>query len=93
MTINFEFKNKYKKSFPGITHVDGTCRIQTVTNGFLFQLINLFYQETKCPFLLNTSFNVAGEPLIQTKKEAIYMFNNTKLDALYFVEDHILLKK
>ena len=93
MTINFEFKNKYKKSFPGITHVDGTCRIQTVTNGFLFQLINLFYQKTKCPFLLNTSFNVAGEPLIQTKKEAIYMFNNTKLDALYFVEDHILLKK
>jgi len=93
MTINFEFKNKYKKLFPGITHIDGTCRVQTVTNGFLFKLINLFNKKTKCPFLLNTSFNIAGEPLIQTKKEALHMFNNTKLDALYFVEDNVLLKK
>jgi len=92
MTINFEFKNKYKNLFPGITHVDGTCRIQTVSNGFLFNLINLFNKKTKCPFLLNTSFNKAGEPLIQTKKEAIEMFKNSNLNAIYFVKENTLLK-
>lgn len=87
MTINFEAKDKTKKIVPGIIHVDGTCRIQTVSEGFLFDLLTKFYKKTGCPMLLNTSFNLAGEPLVHTKKDALLTLNESSLDAVYFVED------
>jgi len=77
----------------GIIHVDGTCRIQTVNEGFLFDLITAFYKKTKCPMVLNTSFNLAGEPLVQTKAEAIETLQNSELDAIYFVEEGRILTK
>jgi len=87
MTINFDCKTHTKKLVPGIIHVDNTCRIQTVNEGFLYNLLLKFYEKTNCPMLLNTSFNLAGEPLIQTKNEALQTLKNSKLDAVYFVDD------
>jgi len=71
--------------------VDGTCRIQTVEDGFLYHLLTEFNKLTKCPMLLNTSLNLAGEPLVNTKEEACELLNNSKLDAIYFVEDRKIL--
>ncbi len=93
MTINFDAKEETKQLVPGIIHVDGTCRIQTVNEGFLFDLITAFYKKTKCPMVLNTSFNLAGEPLVQTKAEAIETLQNSELDAIYFVEEGRILTK
>jgi carbamoyltransferase len=93
MTINFDAKDLTKDLVPGIIHVDGTCRAQTVNKGFLFDLLTLFNKKTKCPMLLNTSFNLAGEPLVQTKADAIKTFENSELDAIYFVDEERLLLK
>lgn len=86
MTINFDCLLPNK--IPGVVHVDNTCRIQTVSsdNNFLYTLLKCFFNKTGCPVLLNTSFNLAGEPLVQTKKEAIDVLNNSDLDAVYFVD-------
>lgn len=91
MTINFKAKRKAKK-FPGILHVDNTCRLQTVSSGCLFDILNIFNKKTDCPVLLNTSMNLAGEPLVQTKKEALDMLNNSKLDYIFFVDDKKMAK-
>lgn len=93
MTINFDAKQSAKDLVPGIIHVDGTCRIQTVNNGFLYELINAFYKKTGCPMLLNTSFNLAGEALVQTKDDALNTLKNSELDAIYFVEEKRLVLK
>lgn len=79
---------------PAITHVDGTARVQTVTkeqNGLYFDLIKAFEDLTGVPVLLNTSFNVAGEPIVETPEEAIECFLKNKIDVL--VLEHFLLKK
>ena len=91
MTINFDAKNITKNIVPGIIHVDGTCRIQTVSNGFLYDLLQKFYKTTGCPMLLNTSFNLAGQPLVQTKNDALNVLNNSMLDNVYFVKEGILI--
>lgn len=91
MTVNFVCKEHTKKLVPGIIHVDNTCRIQTVKEGFLFDLLTKFNEKTGCPMMLNTSFNSAGEPLIQTKAQALHMLNTSDLDAVYFVEDDKLV--
>ena len=93
MTINFDAKEHTKKLVPGIIHVDGTCRVQTVSDGTLYELLKLFYKKTKCPMILNTSFNLAGEALVQTKADAIRTFENSELDAIYFVDDEKLILK
>jgi carbamoyltransferase len=93
MTINFDVKNDIKEYIPGIIHVDNTCRVQTVNSGFLYELLQEFYKLTNCPVLLNTSLNLAGQPLAQTKEDAIELLNNSTLDAVYFVDDKKLLLK
>lgn len=93
MTINFDIKEETKNIIPGIIHVDNTCRIQTVSNGFLFELLTKFNEKTNCPMLLNTSFNLAGKPLVQTKKDALETLKNSSLDAVYFVDDNLLVLK
>lgn len=85
MTINFDVVSTNK--IPGVVHVDNTCRVQTVSEGFLHKLLKQFYLKTKCPVLLNTSFNLAGEALVQTKKDALQTLKNSSLDAIYFVEE------
>jgi carbamoyltransferase len=70
---------------PAITHVDGSARVQTVSaqHSPVFQgLLKRFFEHTGCPILLNTSFNVRGEPIVCTPFDAIVCFVRAKLDCL-----------
>jgi carbamoyltransferase len=93
MTVNFDAKESAISLVPGIIHVDNTSRIQTVKEGFLFDLLQGFYEKTGCPMLLNTSFNLAGEPLVQTKDEAIQTLSESTLDAVYFVDTKTIVER
>ncbi len=70
---------------PAITHVDGTARLQTVTrrsNPRYYALIERFGQASGVPVLLNTSFNLRGEPIVNTPAEALQTFSRSGMDAL-----------
>jgi len=72
-----------------VVHVDNTCRIQTVTkrqNKHFYNLIKAFKQKTKVPILLNTSFNLGGEPLAETFDDAIKTLNKSNINYLYLPE-------
>jgi len=92
MTVNFSAKGSTVNEYPGIIHVDNTSRIQTVSKGcYLYTLLSNFYEQTGCPILLNTSMNLAGQPLVQTKHDAVQMLRQSSLDCLYFVNDDKLI--
>ena len=85
-----------KDLIPSIVHVDGTCRIQTLSfeqNVCYYNLIKAFEDLTGIPILFNTSFNMAGDPLVETLEEAIHTLNNTDIDYLYIPEKEILILK
>lgn len=70
---------------PAVVHVDGTARVQTLRkqqNSFLYDLIVAFYTITGLPLLLNTSFNMAGKPIVETPEQAIECFLQSSLDVL-----------
>ena len=92
MTICFPVREKYVRIIPGITHVDNTCRIQTVRNGYLYCLLNEFKKLTGHGILLNTSLNLAGQPLVEAPMDAVKILNNSSLDYLWFEETQQLLK-
>lgn len=92
MTVSLSATENAKNIVPGIIHIDGSCRIQTVSSGFVFELLTEFYKKTGCPMLLNTSLNLAGNPLAQTKQDAVDILNTSKLDYVYFVQDCKLLE-
>jgi carbamoyltransferase len=74
---------------PAVVHVDGTCRAQTVTRGQnpkWYDLILAFSRETGVPLLLNTSFNLAGEPLVHTRRDALDTLHRSTLDFIYFAD-------
>jgi carbamoyltransferase len=74
-----------KKEIPSVTHVDGTARVQTVsreTNPFYYDVINSFFRRTGIPVVLNTSFNVRGEPIVASPIDAIRCFYGTGIDVL-----------
>jgi len=73
-----------KDNLKSITHVDGTCRFQSVdkNNQIYYTLIKEFYKITKCPLLLNTSFNINGKPIMSTIKDAKEFFYNSSIDVL-----------
>lgn len=80
---------------PAVVHYDSTARLQTVTpelNGYYYDLIQLFYNKTGVPILLNTSFN-DREPIVETPDDAIKCFLGTNIDYLYFVKEKILITK
>jgi len=80
---------------PAIVHVDGTGRVQTVTreaNGRFYELLRRFYEKTGVPILLNTSFNVMGQPIIETPADAITCLLSSGLDCCVF-EDRIVFKE
>ena len=84
-----------RSNFPAITHVDYSARIQTVSekrNGRFFKILNEYYKKSKIPILANTSFNVRGEPIVESPVDAFNCFNSTNMDAL-IIENFILLKK
>jgi carbamoyltransferase len=75
---------------PAVVHVDGTCRAQTVTpaqNPKWYDLILAFFEQTGVPLLLNTSFNLAGEPLVHTRRDALETLQRSALDFVYFADD------
>lgn len=85
MILAFNIKKEKQKEIPAVTHVDGTARTQTVTkdtNPLYFKMIQNFESETGVPVVLNTSFNVAGEPIVCRPEEAINDLLNTELDCL-----------
>ena len=70
-------KEKWRKKIPAVTHVDGTARAQTVTkisNKEFYNLIYSFYKITNVPILINTSFNLNGEPIVMSPEHAIRTF-------------------
>lgn len=74
---------------PAITHVDGTCRVQTVTksqNKHYYELIKAFKELTGVPILFNTSFNLAGDPLVETINDALNTIFRSDIKYLYFPE-------
>ena len=77
--------NVKKSEIPAVTHVDYSARIQTVhkeTNSKYYKLLSEFKKKTGCPVLVNTSFNVRGEPIVNTPEDAFNCFMGTELDAL-----------
>ncbi len=79
---------------PAVTHVDYSARIQTVssqTNPFYYDIIKAFEHMTGCPVIINTSFNIRGEPIVCTPQDAYRCFMCTNMD--YLVLGHFLLRK
>ena len=84
-----------RSEIPSVTHLDYSARIQTVNGKYnkpFYDLINSFYKKTGCPVIINTSFNVRGEPIVCTAEDAFKCFMGTKLDIL-ICENFILEKK
>ena len=80
---------------PAITHVDYSARVQSVTmdlNTPFFKLLESFNEITGCPMLVNTSFNIRGEPIICTPEDAYICFMKTELDYLV-IENFVLDKR
>jgi carbamoyltransferase len=78
-----------KEKIPAIIHVDDTCRIQTVTenqNPNYYRLISKFKERTGCPIIFNTSFNLGGEPLVETLDDAVRTLANSDIEYLYLPE-------
>jgi carbamoyltransferase len=74
---------------PAVVHVDGSCRVQTVTetqNKFLYNILRCFNDKTGVPMLLNTSFNLAGDPIVETVEDALDSLRRSKIQYLYFPE-------
>ena len=83
--FGIEKLNVKRSEIPAVTHVDYSARIQTVhkeTNEKYFRLIKKFKKKTNCPILVNTSFNVRGEPIVNTPLDAFNCFMGTDLDKL-----------
>ena len=87
--------NILRSDIPAVTHVDYSARIQTVhpdDNKRYYDLINSFYGKTGCPVIVNTSFNVRGEPIVESPLDAYKCFMRTEIDVLV-LENFILYKE
>ena len=86
--------NIKRSEIPAVTHVDYSARIQTVNkknNKHYYDLITKFKEKTGCPVVINTSFNVRGEPIVNTPSDAFNCFMGTELD--YLVIGNCILDK
>ena len=92
--FGIERLNLKRSSIPAVTHVDYSARIQTVhkeTNPKYYDLLKSFKKLTNCPILVNTSFNIRGEPIVCTIEDAFKCFMGTELDIL--VCENFILQK
>jgi len=92
--FGIEKLNVPRSDLPAITHVDYSARVQTVhkqTNPKFYDLLSKFNERTKCPVLVNTSFNVRGEPIVESPEDAYRCFMRTEMD--YLVLENFLLAK
>jgi carbamoyltransferase len=83
-----------RSTVPAITHVDYSARVQTVEpqrNGFYYKTIDAFYKKTGCPVIINTSFNIRGEPIVCTLEDSYRCFMRTNMD--YLVLGNFVLDK
>ena len=95
MTLTFDVKKEKRSQISSITHVDGTARIQTVgraTNPRFHALITEFDRLTGIPMVINTSFNVKGQPIVCTPRDAVSTFFMTGMDHL-ILGNHVLSKR
>ena len=94
--FGIEKLNIKRSEIPAVTHVDYSARIQTVhkqTNEKYYNLIKKFKEITNCPVLVNTSFNVRGEPIVNTPEDAFNCFMGTELDKLVIGNFYLDKKK
>jgi carbamoyltransferase len=87
--------NVKRSEIPAVTHVDYSARIQTVrreTNPLYWEIIEAFHQKTGCPVIVNTSFNVRGEPIVCTPEDSYRCFMRTEMDFLV-LENFVLDKR
>ena len=85
MLFVYNVKDEYKEIIPAVTHVDGSARVQTVSaddNQKLYSLLLEFKQQTGHSVLINTSYNIKGEPIVCSPKEALHSFINADIDIL-----------
>jgi carbamoyltransferase len=83
-----------RRTITWVTHVDGSASIQTISreqNELYYDLVRSFEQRTGCPVIINTSFNVRGEPIVCTPHDAYLCFMRTNMD--YLVMDRFVLDK
>ena len=95
MSVICDTKEVYRKKIPSVTHVDGTARLQTVSeasNKFLWNTINEFQKLSSYPILLNTSFNPGGEPILNFCHVGLSMLDDTELDFV-LIENTIFSNK
>jgi carbamoyltransferase len=95
MLLAKRVRPEWRDKIPGIVHVDGTARVQTVRqehNERLYRLLKEFDSITGVPVLINTSFNVKGEPIVETPDDAIKCFLTTGMDYLV-LHDMLIAKK
>lgn len=90
-----EVKHNKINSIPAVTHVDNSARLQTIsyeTNEKLYRLISSFMRITNVPILLNTSFNIKGEPIVETPQDAMKAFLGSEMDVLV-IDNYIIDKR
>jgi len=95
MSLVLHYKDDMKDKVPAVVHLDGSGRLQTVTekdNKWYYNFIKKFKKKTGIPILLNTSFN-DREPIVETPDHALNCFLKTNIDYLYFYEYGILVSK
>lgn len=94
MSYAVKMKEKYYTKIPAILQVDNTCRIQTVNkeqNYHYYNLITSFYEKTGIPIIGNTSFNLGGEPIVETIDDAISVIERSSIEFLYLPEKKVLI--
>ena len=92
--LNFIELDRTEKEVPAIMHADGTCRIQTVNeeeNFHYYNLIKSFYKITGIPIIGNTSFNLGGEPIVESLSDAISVIKRSQIEFLYLPETKVLM--
>ena len=92
MNIAAPVRPEFRKLIPAVTHVDGSCRPQTVTqsqNKDYYDLIDTFGEQTGVYCIINTSFNDNGEPIVETPEDALRSFRRTNIDYL-FIDDQLV---
>ena len=95
MSFAYNVRQEWRTKLASVTHVDGTARVQTLRrddNPWLHGLLGKFHAKTGHGVLLNTSFNVNGQPILSTVREAFQLLMTTQLDGLV-IENHLFLKK
>jgi carbamoyltransferase len=94
MTFCPKVKMEHRDALASITHIDGTARLQTVKDfqhEWFYYVLGMLMERHPYPVLLNTSFNIAGKPILNSYRDALWMFENTEMDGL-ILEDYYIKK-